>query len=361
MFDLSNMINAIKEAKPKTSAYDTTAEVRRIDGETAWVHIPGGADETPVRMTVNASEGDTVQVRVSGGDAFIVGNQSAPPTDDKAVKKVSRTLTAVQKVVETVKEIADTTSKIAGNTNQYFWHTETGTDTGAHITEIPQDDFIRDPTNGGGNLLARSNGIAIREGLAELATFASDLVELGKNSVSAVIEMCAGKLKIVASGYGASMSTENTYTDGNPLTHYSILTLISEHIYNTYSAVASIALWAGTQGQTSRINYNADDHIFSGKITLGSASISDNANIVRYDTTTETNANSFPCNTIVRLNNNHGVSNTPVTSACFIHSVGRSTNDMVQYCTPASTSNYTLYMRKCSGGTWGTWKSITFS
>ena len=65
--------------------------------------------------------------------------------------------------------------KIASNTNQYFWFSETGTDTGAHITEIPQDDFKArtaiDPTDGGGNLLARSNGIAVRDGLTELATF----------------------------------------------------------------------------------------------------------------------------------------------------------------------------------------------
>lgn len=74
---------AIKDAsKEKTSAYDTTAEVRRIEGNTAWVHIPGGVDETPAKLTIAASVGDSVQVRVSGGSAFLVGNGSAPPTDD---------------------------------------------------------------------------------------------------------------------------------------------------------------------------------------------------------------------------------------------------------------------------------------
>lgn len=63
--------------------YDTTAEVKRIEDGTAWVHFPGGEDETPVRMTVNANVGDNVQVRVSGGRAFIIGNGSAPPTDDR--------------------------------------------------------------------------------------------------------------------------------------------------------------------------------------------------------------------------------------------------------------------------------------
>lgn len=73
--------------------------------------------------------------------------------------------------------------KIASDTNQYFWFTETGTDTGAHITEIPQDEFKSrtavDPTDGGGNLLARNNGIAVRDGLIELASFSSDGVAVG--------------------------------------------------------------------------------------------------------------------------------------------------------------------------------------
>lgn len=76
--------SSIKDAtKEKTSSYDTQATVTRIEGKTAWVHIPGGVTETPVQLTVNASEGDAVQVRVANGKAWITGNASAPPTDDK--------------------------------------------------------------------------------------------------------------------------------------------------------------------------------------------------------------------------------------------------------------------------------------
>lgn len=75
---------------------------------------------------------------------------------------------------------ANYAARIASNTNQYFWHTESGTDTGAHITEIPQEDFLADPANGGGNLLARSNGIAVRNGLTELATFGSNGSTIGE-------------------------------------------------------------------------------------------------------------------------------------------------------------------------------------
>ena len=76
---------------------------------------------------------------------------------------------------------AESARQIAEDTNQYFWHTETGTDTGAHITEIPKDDFLEDPTNGGGNLLARSNGVAVRDGLTELATFSASGMTVNKD------------------------------------------------------------------------------------------------------------------------------------------------------------------------------------
>lgn len=178
--DLSDLIKAISERKEKTRSYDTTAVVRRIEGRTAWVHIPGGVEETPVKMTIKASPGDTVQIRIGGGKAWITGNATAPPTDDTLAIHATRAVQLVEKVVSKVKEVAESAQKIAGNTNQYFWHTKEGSDTGAHITELPQEEFLEDPENGGANLLARSNGIAIREGTTELAAFAADFLRIGQ-------------------------------------------------------------------------------------------------------------------------------------------------------------------------------------
>ena len=45
--ELIETINAITENKDKS--FDTPATVLRVDGDTVWVHIDGGADETPVR------------------------------------------------------------------------------------------------------------------------------------------------------------------------------------------------------------------------------------------------------------------------------------------------------------------------
>lgn len=170
----------------KTTSYDTTAEVRRVDGDTAWVHIDGGIDETPVRLTVNAKIGDRVQVRVGGGRAWITGNATAPPTDDTRAEYAVEEIGTTNRVIKVVRKAVDAVTRIAGNTAQYFWHTEEGTDTGVHITEIPQEEFLADPDNGGGNLLARSNGIAVRDGLTELAIFGADTARIGQDGGSQV-------------------------------------------------------------------------------------------------------------------------------------------------------------------------------
>lgn len=95
-------------------------------------------------------------------------------------------LTAESTVINDAKLEADISEAkgIASNTAQYFWTTQTGTDTGAHITEIPQDQWD-DPSSpyyhAGGNLLARSNGVAVRNGLDELAVFSADGLVVNRN------------------------------------------------------------------------------------------------------------------------------------------------------------------------------------
>ena len=94
----------------KTKAYDTVAKVLRVDEKTAYVHIDGGADETPAQMAINCKTGDTVKIRVSGGKAWITGNITAPPTDDSAAE-VAQTA---------VKAVAKSYSKFAGLTAENF-------------------------------------------------------------------------------------------------------------------------------------------------------------------------------------------------------------------------------------------------
>ena len=85
---IRDFVDAIKTGtKEKTKAYETPATVTRIEDGVAWVHVPGGAEETPVQLTIAASEGDEVRVRVANGRATIVGNVTSPPTDDATAMK----------------------------------------------------------------------------------------------------------------------------------------------------------------------------------------------------------------------------------------------------------------------------------
>lgn len=196
---VADLRKAIESAKSgKTQAYDTVATVKRVAGNTAWVQIPGGTSETPVQLTIACQPGDTVQVRVGGGRAWLTGNQSAPPTDDTTARSAQVKAGEAQTVAEDAQMSAETAQilardaktvgneakQIAGNTNQYFWHTETGSDTGAHITEKTREEFLADPQNGGGNTIMRSNGMAVRDGLTEIASFGGSGSQIGKTGES---------------------------------------------------------------------------------------------------------------------------------------------------------------------------------
>ena len=114
-----DFIDSIQAAlKERTSAYDTTATVKRVEGNTAWVHIPGGVDETPVKLTISAKEGDQVQVRVSGGSAFMVGNGMNPPTDDtlanSAYSLASIAEGAAENAVQSAKEAGEAAAQVYG-------------------------------------------------------------------------------------------------------------------------------------------------------------------------------------------------------------------------------------------------------
>lgn len=78
------------------------------------------------------------------------------------------------------------------DTLQYFWTEQNGQDAGAHITEVTKEEFLADPTNAGGNLLAKSDGISIRDGLTELASFGADGSRIGQITGSRVATDASG-------------------------------------------------------------------------------------------------------------------------------------------------------------------------
>lgn len=91
--DLANELLNAGNNSPE-SGFDITATVVRIEDGMAYVHIDGGAPETPALMTISAKVNDVVKVRIANGRAWITGNVSAPPTDDTAAELVAQSVKA---------------------------------------------------------------------------------------------------------------------------------------------------------------------------------------------------------------------------------------------------------------------------
>lgn len=102
--ELKSLITESDSRKPRP--YDADAEVLRVEGDTLWVHIAGGVDETPVKRTINAMPGDKVKVHIAEGRAWVSGNETAPPTDDRvafnalaSAKEVDKKLITTEKLI----------------------------------------------------------------------------------------------------------------------------------------------------------------------------------------------------------------------------------------------------------------------
>ena len=157
---INEFVQALKPTQEERPT-SFSAIVSSIDDEgVIWVYLAGSDTETPTASTsAEIKKGDAVHVEWRNNRLYIVGNTTSPAVGTERIQSVEKSIESVNGVAaEALKD-----ARIAGNTNQYFWHTQSGTDTGAHITEVPKVAFRADPTNGGGNLLARSNGIAVRD------------------------------------------------------------------------------------------------------------------------------------------------------------------------------------------------------
>ena len=223
-----DIMSAMRSNKPRTEAYDTTAEVLYEDDDALWVRIPGGVGETPVEKSIAAKTGDIVQVRVANGRAWINGNNTAPPTDDTQANHAT--------------VIAETAQAEITEQKEYFYHDENG----AHVRgEAYRNDI-------------RSDGMSIVENATDsvVAKFGAALIELGKNAVSSVISMCAGKVKVKAGSTYATI--EAAGTDSNMAGGLMSLSLLAKNTVGNDTREAELMVYASGDLNFTEIYLQAD-------------------------------------------------------------------------------------------------------
>ena len=221
---IEELIGSIKQ-ESGTSTKSISAVVSKTDDDgVVWVRLAGSDQDTPTAsVSAEVKPGDAVTVEWRNKKLYVAGNYSNPAAGVERVQIAEEGISTATKVINTVKKAVTTVAKIAGNTAQYFWHTETGTDTGVHITEIPKDDFLADPANGGGNLLARSNGIAVRDGLTELSRFGADGIQIGQDGQTRSV-IGARSMQLVDGGDNVYFGVGDKRVDG-------LYTFTAEHPY----------------------------------------------------------------------------------------------------------------------------------
>lgn len=237
---IENFIGAIKESKEKTTAYDSPAEVLRVDGDTVWVHIAGGVDETPIRKTVNCGKGDMVQIRVSGGDAWVVGNATSPPTDDAKAYEAIDVAQQADYNAERAKISADQAEYEAQRAYQYADEAKTSAENATYYANsaLTELGIVQD-------VVGTLNWIS----------------EHGTYKASTDTEVVGGKYYFTRTGSG---TTQNPYVytvvpnpTGNPTTnHYYELDSIDEAVSNYVSshlALTDDGLWVLNDNNSYKI------------------------------------------------------------------------------------------------------------
>ena len=247
------MVRLIGSANKKgTSPYDTQAEVIRVEGNTAWVHIPGGVDETPVRMTMNANPGDMVQVRVSGGRAWLTGNASSPPTDNTEAYKARdtafeavRIAEASEKEAERAKEAADSAENSAKR---------------AQDKAVEAEEAAEDAAGSARTANRAANGalsqLSVVEDVVGTLTWIS---EHGNYALTDDLEVVPGKYYFTRQGdsYNVVISPQENPSDQG----YYELTSVDEAVSNyvaSHLALTNAGLWVTNDNQSYKILLAAD-------------------------------------------------------------------------------------------------------
>jgi len=209
-----------------------------------------------------ASQGAAVEIK---NIMFEEGNRAT--TWQPAPEDVAADITTAQTTATEAKTMAQATQN-------YFWHDSAG----AHVSD----------TEGaltGKNVLIDSNGMAVKDGSAELATFGANLIELGKNSSAAEIEFVNGLLSMAYERISASVGDQfritNTAADDDPLTTQ-LWIEIANRDPNEQHSPAYLSLNQGGAGDYGSLALLRADTVQLRAVPISVADLPGRGNIVIY-------------------------------------------------------------------------------
>lgn len=243
-----------KDSKKKTP-YDTEAEVVRVDIDTVWVKIPGGVDETPAQKTVNAKVGDRVQVRVSGGRAFLVGNGTNPPTDDTKANEASYQAQNAEVHAVNAELAASDAHKSAENARIDASVAHEAAERAADSADIAQEEATQASHEAVNASISANSALAglsivedvvgMLEWLAEHRTLSADTTVVDKKIYYTYNEETGAISRVSPDG------TENPSEEG----WYEMSDAMGDYV-STHLALTSTGLWIVKDGTSAQLQLN---------------------------------------------------------------------------------------------------------
>lgn len=241
--------------KNKKTPYDTEAEVVRVDVDTVWVKIPGGVDETPVQKTVNAKVGDIVQVRVSGGRAFLVGNGTNPPTDDTKANEASYQAQNAEVHAVNAELAASDAHKSAENARIDASVAHEAAERAADSADIAQEEAAQASHEAVNASISANSALAglsivedvvgMLEWLAEHRTLSTDTTVVDKKIYYIYNEETGAISRVSPDG------TENPFEEG----WYEMSDAMGDYV-STHLALTSTGLWIVKDGTSAQLQLN---------------------------------------------------------------------------------------------------------
>jgi phage minor structural protein len=210
-----SLLNRIESLEKESAVIKTTAEEAKSTATTAQetaTTAQGTADtahtlaQTAKDTADTASETATIaSTKADTAQATATDAKSTADTANATAESASSTANTANATATEAKTTADSAQTAIVKTQSHFFHDADG----AHVTTTEGDATV------GKNVLIDTDSINIRDGVEEIATFASDTIEIGKNSVSSRIDFCKGA-GYVQGSIGETGLNLAIGTDGGP-------------------------------------------------------------------------------------------------------------------------------------------------